>query len=93
MATAQIVEAIDILEYRAFRLTARVPTITPDQLGLDGFEERLDRLYAAKVFLQSDAATANSEALRQVVDELADVEVERHRAADVDGETERGQVH
>ena len=40
MATAQIVEAIDILEYRAFRLTARVPTITPDQLGLDGFKER-----------------------------------------------------
>ena len=56
-------------------------------------EDRLDRLYAAKVYLQSDAATANSEALRQVVDELADVEVERHRAADVDGETERGQVH
>jgi type IV secretion system T-DNA border endonuclease VirD2 len=56
-------------------------------------EDRLDRLYAAKVYLQSDAATANSEALRQIVDELADVEVERHRAADVDGETERGQVH
>jgi len=56
-------------------------------------EDRLDRLYAAKVYLQSDAATANSEALRQVVDELADVEVERHRSADVDGETERGQVH
>lgn len=56
-------------------------------------EDRLDRLYAAKVYLQSDAATANSEALRLVVDELADVEVERHRAADVDGETERGQIH
>ena len=56
-------------------------------------EDRLDRLYAGKVYRQSDAATANSEALRQVVDELADVEVERHRAADVDGETERGQVH
>jgi type IV secretion system T-DNA border endonuclease VirD2 len=56
-------------------------------------EDRLDRLYAAKVYLQSDAATANSDALRQVVDELADVEVEMHRAADVDGETERGQVH
>ena len=56
-------------------------------------EDRLDRLYAAKVYLQSDAATANSDAFRQVVDELADVEVERHRAADVDGETERGQVH
>ena len=40
MATAQIVEAIDILEYRTFCLTARVPTITPDQLGLDGFEAR-----------------------------------------------------
>jgi len=38
VATARIVEAIDILEYRAFCLTARVPTITPDQLGLDGFE-------------------------------------------------------
>jgi hypothetical protein len=93
VATARVLEPIDILEDRALGLTARVPTITPDQLGLDGFEERLDRLYAAKVFLQSDAATANSEALRQVVDELADVEVERHRAADVDGETERGQVH
>jgi type IV secretion system T-DNA border endonuclease VirD2 len=56
-------------------------------------EDRLDRLYAAKVYLQSDVATANSDALRQVVDELADVEVERHRAADIDGETERGQVH
>jgi len=56
-------------------------------------EDRLDRLYAAKVYLQSDAATANSDALRQVVDELADVEVERHRAADVDSETERGQIH
>lgn len=56
-------------------------------------EDRLDRLYVAKVYLQSDAATANTEALRQVVDELADAEYEKHRAADVDGETERGQVH
>ncbi|KKK96941.1 hypothetical protein LCGC14_2657740, partial [marine sediment metagenome] len=55
--------------------------------------DRLDRLYAAKVYLQSDAATANSEALRQVVDDLADTEYEKHRAADVDGENERGQVH
>jgi type IV secretion system T-DNA border endonuclease VirD2 len=56
-------------------------------------EDRLDRLHAAKVYLQSDAATANTEALRQVVDDLADIEYERHRAVDVDGETERGQVH
>jgi type IV secretion system T-DNA border endonuclease VirD2 len=56
-------------------------------------EDRLDRLYAAKVYLQSDAAIANTEALRQVVDELADAEYEKHRAADVDGEIERGQIH
>ncbi|MCH2078811.1 MAG: relaxase/mobilization nuclease domain-containing protein [Rhodobacteraceae bacterium] len=57
------------------------------------FEDRLDRLYVAKVYLQSDAATANTEALRQMADELADAEYEKHRATDVDGETERGQVH
>ena len=56
-------------------------------------EDRLDRLYVAKVYLQSDVATANTEALRQVVDDLADAEYEKHRATDVDGETERGQVH
>ena len=56
-------------------------------------EDRLDRLYVAKVYLQSDAATSNTEALRQVVDDLADTEYEKHRTADVDGETERGQVH
>ncbi|KIN66081.1 Relaxase/mobilization nuclease family protein VirD2 [Sulfitobacter noctilucicola] len=56
-------------------------------------EDRLDRLYVAKVYLQSDAATANTEALRQVVDDLADTEYEKHRATDVDGEIERGQVH
>ncbi|NYI29972.1 relaxase/mobilization nuclease domain-containing protein [Sulfitobacter geojensis] len=56
-------------------------------------EDRLDRLYVAKVYLQSDAATANTEALRQVVDDLADAEYEKHRTGDVDGETERGQVH
>jgi type IV secretion system T-DNA border endonuclease VirD2 len=31
--------------------------------------------------------------LRQVVDELADAEYEKHRATDVAGDTERGQVH
>ena len=56
-------------------------------------EDRLDRLFVAKVYLQSDAATANTEALRQVVDDLADTEYEKHRTTDVDGETERGQVH
>ncbi len=56
-------------------------------------EDRLDRLYAAKAYLQSDAATANSEAARAVVEEIADREYERDRADLVDGETDRGQTH
>ena len=42
MATARVIEPVDILEDRAFSLTACVPTVAPDQLSLDGFEERLD---------------------------------------------------
>jgi type IV secretion system T-DNA border endonuclease VirD2 len=56
-------------------------------------EDRLDRLYAAKTYLQSDAATANSEAARAVVEEIADREYERDRADLVDGETDRAQTH
>jgi len=55
--------------------------------------DRLDRLYAAKTYLQSDAATANSEATRAVVEEIADREFELHRADLVDGESERGETH
>ena len=42
MAAARVIEPIDILEDRALGLTSCVPSITPDQLSLDGFEERLD---------------------------------------------------
>ena len=56
-------------------------------------EDRLDRLYAAKAYLKSDAATANSEAARAVVEEIADREYELHRADLVDGESERGETH
>jgi len=56
-------------------------------------EDRLDRLYAAKAYLQSDASTANSEATRAVVEEIADREYELHRADLVDGESERGETH
>ena len=55
--------------------------------------DRLDRLYAAKVYLQSDEATANSEAARAVVEEIADREYELHRADIKDGEKERGETH
>lgn len=56
-------------------------------------EDRLDRLYAAKHYLQSDTATANSEATRAVVEEIADHEYELNRADLMDGETERGETH
>ena len=59
----------------------------------DRIEDRLDRLYAAKTYLQSDAATANSEATRAVVEEIADREFELQRADLVDGESERGETH
>ncbi len=59
----------------------------------DQIEDRLDRLYAAKAYLKADAATANSEATRAVVEEIADREYELHRADLVDGESERGETH
>ena len=55
--------------------------------------DRLDRLYAAKVYLQSDQVTANSAATRAVVEEIADREFERQRADLHDGESERGETH
>ena len=51
MAAARIVEPIDILEDRALGLTARVPTITPDQLSLDGFEERFNHRIVVTISL------------------------------------------
>ena len=59
----------------------------------DQIKDRLDRLYAAKAYLKSDAATANNEAARAVVEEIADREYELHRADLVDGESERGETH
>ncbi len=59
----------------------------------DQIEDRLDRLYAAKVYLQSNEATANSEATRTVVEEIAEREYQLHRADLVDGESERGETH
>lgn len=62
--------------------------ILKNQIG-----DRLDRLYAAKIYLQSNEATANSEATRAVVEEIAEREHQLHRADLVDGETERGETH
>jgi hypothetical protein len=56
-------------------------------------DDRLDRLYAAKAYLQSDEATANSEVYREVVREIADEEYELQKDRLVDSEREGGPVH
>jgi hypothetical protein len=56
-------------------------------------DDRLDRLYAAKSYLQSDAATANSDVYREVVREIADEEFELQKDRLVDSEREGGPVH
>jgi len=42
VTSARVTKAIDILEDRTFCLTTCVPFVAPDQLSLDGFEERLN---------------------------------------------------
>jgi len=51
-------------------------------------EDRLDRLYMAKAYLQSDAALAKSAAMEHVRDEIAneEIDVQRARHAETDGE-------
>ena len=73
------------------RQLGRLPSGDADALD-KVLEDRLDRLYIAKVYLQSNAATANTEALRRVVDELPTPSM-KNTARRLDGETERGQVH
>jgi len=59
----------------------------------DVVEDRLDRLYAAKAYLQSDATTANSDAARAVVEEIAEREYEAQWLSETHGEREKGQTH
>ena len=42
MPSARVIEAVDVLKDGGFGLAAGFPCPAPDQLGLDGFEERLD---------------------------------------------------
>jgi len=39
MASAQIVEAVDVLKERALDLSSGVPGLAPDQFSLECFEE------------------------------------------------------
>ena len=56
-------------------------------------DNRLDRLYAAKAYLQSDEATANSDAVREVVSEIAEEEYDAQRLKSLQSHTEKGQTH
>jgi type IV secretion system T-DNA border endonuclease VirD2 len=56
-------------------------------------EDRLDRLYAAKAYLQSDAALANSMAMEHVLDEIANEELDLQRERHVDADGEKGVTH
>ena len=42
MTAAWIVEAVDVVEDRHLSMSACVPCVPPEQLGLDGFEERFN---------------------------------------------------
>ena len=42
MPTAWVIEPVDVLEDGRLNLSAGFPRASPDQLGLDGFEEGLD---------------------------------------------------
>ena len=65
-----------------------------DETTLDEhIEDRLDRLYAAKAYLQSDAALANSLAMEHVLDEIANEEIDVQRERHVDADGEKGVTH
>ena len=65
-----------------------------DETTLDEhIEDRLYRIYAAKAYLQSDAASANSEAMEHVLDEIANEEVDVQRERHVDADGEKGVTH
>ncbi|WP_321831860.1 relaxase/mobilization nuclease domain-containing protein [Thalassovita sp.] len=59
----------------------------------DHVEDRLDRLYVAKAYLQSEPELANSVAMEHVLDEIAseEIEVQHQRHVEIDGE--KGVTH
>ena len=56
-------------------------------------DERLDRLYAAKAYLQTDPALADSAAMQEVNTEIASEEVDAARLRHSVRDTEKGQTH
>ena len=52
MASARIVEAIDVFEDGDFGIAALLPALLPQQLCLDHLEERRDRRVEAPIFVK-----------------------------------------
>ena len=42
MSPTRVIEPVDVLEYRPFRLSSGFPSVAPYQLSLEGLEERFD---------------------------------------------------
>ncbi|MCK5934363.1 MAG: relaxase/mobilization nuclease domain-containing protein [Fulvimarina manganoxydans] len=64
-----------------------------DSALVDLADDRLDRLYLAKAYLQSDAATANGGAAQDVMCEIAETEVDRVRERHGETHNEPGTRH
>lgn len=52
MPAARVIEAVDVLKDAGFGLAAGFPCRAPEQLGLDGLEERLDNGVDAPMFVK-----------------------------------------
>jgi hypothetical protein len=52
MPAARVIEAVDVLKDAGFGLATGFPCPAPDQLGLDGLEERLDNGVDAPMFVK-----------------------------------------
>ena len=52
MPVARVIEAVDVLKDAGFGLATGFPCPAPEQLGLDGLEERLDNGVDAPMFVK-----------------------------------------
>ena len=52
MPSARVIEAVDVLKDGGFGWAAGFPRPEPDQLGLNGLEERLDNGVDAPMFVK-----------------------------------------
>ena len=52
MPAARVIEAVDVLKDGGFGLATGFPRPAPEQLGLDGLEERSDNSVDAPMFVK-----------------------------------------